>query len=117
MNVFDILYRRKIYGIGVEGQDVSLSLDRVETGWLRHITHVTVLNLSSNYDLVRLSIFDGSTHFDLDELSKPLANELAVAKEDIILQEADVLVATLTGTSDDDRLEMVAIGWDMKLTL
>lgn len=116
MNIFefDSLYRRRINAKGVPGEPVYLSLERVDPRIIRHLTHVTVLNRTSDYTLVRLSIFDGATDFLLDELTHPTQNELAVAKEDIILQEGDVFRAILTGTKGGDLLEMVAIGWDKR---
>jgi hypothetical protein len=112
---FELLYRAKISGQGDSSAAVTLALPRVKPGWYRHLTHVTVLNKTNAYDLVRLSTFDGAIHFNIDELTSPAANELAVAKEDILLQEGDSLHAILTGTTDGDILEMVAIGWDSKL--
>ena len=115
MNIFDFnrLYRTRIKGTGITGSTVYLKLDPVEPGTIRVLTHVTVENKTSAYTLLRLSIYDGATDFVIDECQQPAADELAIHKQDILLGERDVLRATLTGTTTDDDLELLAIGWEM----
>jgi len=97
---------------GETGAIVSLSLDPVPPKILRVLTHVTVENLTTAFTKCRLGIVNGQALFYIDELAVVAADELCVSRSDILLGEADRFFAQLTGTTTDDVLRMVCIGWE-----
>lgn len=115
INDFDRLYRRTKTGVGVAGEAVRLRLNPVRAKTLRVLTHVTVENLSADYDKCRLGINSGGVDHYLDELTVIVAEELAVSRSDLLLGEGDYFFAELTGTGADNRLKMTCIGWEKDL--
>jgi len=116
-NIYDFsrLYRRTVRGLGVQGEAVRLELSKVGPKKLRVLTHVSVENTESAYDLVRIGINASQVIHYLDELSAPAEDELAVSRSLILLGEGDVFFADLTGCGDDDPLIMTAVGWEVDL--
>lgn len=112
INEFDRLYRRRVNASGLTGSTVPLSLDPVDPGIIRTLTHVSIENKTSSYTKCRLSIFDGATDLFIDEADYPQQDELLMHKQDIILGQRDQLRATLTGTVTGDDLELLAVGWE-----
>jgi len=112
---FHQLYRSKETGSGLSGSTVRLKLSRVKPGRLRILTHVTVEDKTNDYTKCRLAIDNGGRVFYLDELSSPAADELGIARSDVVLGEADVFFAELTGTTTADELEMTCCGWEQTL--
>lgn len=112
---FHQLYRSKKAGSGLTASTVKLSLPRVKPGRLRILTHVTVEDKTSAYTKCRLAIDNGGNVFYLDELESPAAGELGIARSDVVLGEADVFFAELTGTTTADLLEMTCCGWEQSL--
>lgn len=109
---FDRLYRMRVNATGLTGSTVRLSLDRVDPGTLRTLTHVAIENKTNAYTKCRLSIYNGATDLNIDEADFPQADELLTHKQDIIMGEGDLLRATLTGTTTGDDLELLAVGWE-----
>lgn len=114
MNISDFyqLYRRSVSEKGETGALVYLYLDPIPPKILRVLTHVTVENLTSAFTKCRIGIINGQTVFYIDELTSVAEDELCVSRSDILLGEADRFFAELTGTTDDDDIKMVCIGWD-----
>ncbi len=114
MNIFnfDRLYRRAVHGKGATGSEVDLILDPVPAGRLRVLTHVTVENITSGFTKCRLAIINGSVVYYIDEIDTVAAEELLISRSDILLGEADRFFARLIGTTTDDTLKMVCIGWE-----
>ena len=113
INDFDSLYRERVTALGVTGSDVILKLEKVDSGRIRVITHLSVENKTSAYTKFRLSIYNGATEFMMDEAIYPDEDELLVHPKDISLGENDVVWARLTGTTVGDKIELHAIGWEM----
>jgi len=118
--LFDImkfrqLFRSKKTASGLTGETVNIVLPRVKPGHMRILTHVTVEDKTSAYTKCRLAIDNGGNVFYLDELESPAANELGVARSDVVLGEADVFFAELTGTTTADQLVMTCCGWEQTL--
>ena len=112
---FSRLYRRTKTGAGLTGSLVRIRLEPVEVKRLRFLTHVTVENLTSDFDKCRLGINSGGRDHYLDELTTISADELLVSVSDLILGEGDYFFAELTGTVTGDKLVMTAIGWELDL--
>lgn len=112
---FDRLYRQKVTAIGLTGSVVDISLDIVEPGKIRTLSHVTVEDETTAFTKVRLAIKHHSLTFYLDELDSPAAAELIVSRSDILLGEGDILVAECTGTITSDKLVLTAIGTEKDL--
>ena len=117
MNIFnfDQIYRKAVTEAGVSGSAITLLLDPVPAKRLRVLTHVTVEDLTTLFTKVRLGIVNGAVVYYIDELSGVAANELCVSRSDILLGEYDRFFAELTGTTTDDRIKMVCIGWEATL--
>lgn len=112
---FQQLFRSKALGLGVSGSTVKLTLPRVKAGHVRILTHVTVEDKTTAYTKCRLAIDNGGRVFYLDELSSPAADELGIARSDVVLGEGDIFYAELTGTTTADKLEMTCCGWEQTL--
>ncbi|RLC81855.1 MAG: hypothetical protein DRJ03_19715 [Chloroflexi bacterium] len=112
---FRQLYRRKVTALSDGSSKIRLTLDRVDHGILRVLTHVTVENQDSAYTKCRLGIAHGKVDHYIDELENPAAGELAVSRSDILLMESDRLFAELTGTTSGDLMIMICIGWEMDM--
>lgn len=110
---FDRLYRRTLIRAGTSGATVTLDLDPVAPGRIRVLTHITIEDQSNSYTLCRLSIFNTGIDFPLDEALNPAKQELLIHNHDVLLGEGDILRATLTGTTDLDRLVLIACGWEL----
>jgi len=113
VNEFNLLYREQITAVGITDSNVSLKTDRVSSGKIRVLTHVSIENKTSAYTECRLSIDNGATSFVLDQAIFPEASEVLIHPKDIMLGEGDILKATLTGTTTGDVLKLHAIGWEM----
>lgn len=112
---FASLYRRTKRGLGVTAELVTISLEPVEAGSIRVLTHVTVENETHDYTKLRLLInHQGLKHY-IDELANPTQGELAVSRSDILLGESDRLQAEFTATTTGDKLVLTAIGWTKHL--
>jgi len=111
---FDRLYRRKIRATGATGQVVRIETKPLTSGKIRVLSHVTVENETTAYDLLRIGIVNLGEVYPLDELTAPGIAELAVCHEDHVMGDGDSFFADLTGTTDDDVLVMVVSGWEMK---
>lgn len=112
INEFDRLYRMRVNVSGLTAATVRLTLDPVDPGIIRTLTHVSIENKTHSYTKCRLSIFNGATDFNIDEADYPQEDELLMHKQDIIMGERDQLRATCTGTTTGDDLELLAIGWE-----
>lgn len=115
INDFDRLYRRKVTKTGDGSTTVRLELDRIEAHRIRVLTHVSLENKTTNYTKSRLGIKSHDQDLYLDEVQTIAAAELAVSKSDIVLGEGDIFFAELTGTTANDEIVMVCIGWEQPL--
>ncbi|GAG90603.1 unnamed protein product [marine sediment metagenome] len=112
---FQQLYRRTLRAAGVTDEAVYIKLDRIRSGKIRVLTHVTVENQTNAFTKCRLGIdHSGLIHY-LDELQTIAADELAVSRSDIPLGEGDRFFAELTGTTTGDVLVMTCVGWEQSL--
>jgi len=116
VNSFSQLYRRTVKGSGATGEVVRLELDRIKARSLRVLSHVSVENKTSAYTKCRLGIDAGGRDHYLDELTTIAADELAVARSDVLLGEGDIFFAELTGTTTGDILVMTCVGWEQGLS-
>jgi hypothetical protein len=112
INDFQRLYRRIVTKAGDSSGLVYLELDRVKTGKIRVLTHVTVEDRTNDCTKFRLAIKHAGRFHYLDELASPEANELATSRSDILLGEQDIFLAEVTGSTDGDELVMCAVGWE-----
>ena len=115
MNKFERLYRRKMKALGLTASTVYIKLKPVAAGKIRVLTHVTVENTGNDYTKVRLGIDNGGVLYYLDELASPTADELAVARSDVLLGEGDRFFAELIGTTTGNELIMTCCGWEQSL--
>jgi len=109
---FDRLYRRRLILAGTTGATVTFDLDPVAPGTIRVLTHIAIEDQSNSYTFCQLSIFNTGIDFPLDEALAPAKEELLIHSHDVFLGEGDILRATLTGTTDLDRLVLIASGWE-----
>lgn len=115
INKFERLYRRTKGVKGVSGSVVYIKLSPVGPGKIRVLTHVTVEDKTTAYTKVRVGIDHGGILYYLDELGSPAADELAVARSDVLLGEGDRFFAELAGTTTADELVMTCCGWEQSL--
>lgn len=115
VNNFHRLYRRTITEDGLTGSLVYMKLNPVSPGKVRVLTHVTVEDKTSAFTKCRLGIDHGGTLHYLDELETISADELAVARSDVLLGEGDSFFAELTGTTTGDDLVMTCLGIEQNL--
>lgn len=108
---FDRVYRRTKLASGATAETVKISLGRVGPKTLRVLTHVTVEDRDSSFTKVRLGIDAGGLIHYIDELATVSADELCVARSDVLLTEGDAFFAELTGTTTGDQLVLTCIGW------
>lgn len=115
LNDFNRLYRRTVK-LKADGTDpIRLELDKVSSGVLRVLTHVTVENTGDAYTKCRLGIQRSARDHYLDELTTIAQNELAVSRSDILLGEGDYFFSELTGTDSGSQLIMTCVGWELDL--
>ena len=112
---YDTLYRRTIRSAGLTGSVVTIALERISPGSILVLTHVTVEDKSNSFTKVRLAINHGGFIHYIDELTTVAANELIVSTSDIPLEEGDVFITELTGTTTGDILVFTCVGWKQRV--
>ncbi len=112
---FDTLFRRTKRAAGLTGSVVTIALERISPGSTLVLTHVTVEDKTSSFTKVRLAINHGGFIHYIDELTTVAANELIVSPNNIPLEEGDVFITELTGTTTGDILVFTCVGWKKHL--
>ena len=115
INDFDRLYRRKKTATGVTGQVVRIALKPIGAKTLRVLTNIAIENLTSAYTKLRIGIKNGGWQMYTEEQDTVAAGKLVTSRSDLLLTEGDSFFADLTGTTDDDKLELSCQGWDKKI--
>jgi len=112
INDFTQLYRRKVNAVSDNATAFRLKLNKIKSGKVRVLSHVTVENVTNSYTKCRLGIDAGGRDHYLDELITIAANELAVSRSDIILGDGDVFYAEASGAAVGDLLITTYVGWE-----
>ncbi|MBA7610711.1 hypothetical protein ES703_17923 [subsurface metagenome] len=115
INTFEAIYRRTKRGAGVTGSLVRISLKPVGAKKLRVLTHVSCENQSASLTKIRLGIHNRGVDYYTDEIQTVAANELCVAKNDVLLGDGDRFFAEFTGALNDNVLILNAFGWEQTL--
>ena len=115
INDYNRLYRQRVRSASGGASAFRLQLETVGPKTIRVLTHVTVENKTTAFTKLRLGITNTGRNYYLDEIQTIAAAELITSRSDIILGEADILFAELTGTTNGDVVILTALGWEQRL--